>query len=213
MIMFGSPSPMEQRIKKLQSHLSQENPVLLDVVKSFRQLDRVAYRLGILDRDESFTTRVPWWPMVSILGTFSSGKSTFINGYLDTRLQNTGNQAVDDKFTVICYGAEEGARVLPGRALDADQRFPFYQMSHAIEEVAPGEGERKEYFEAEVDVWRMFCIIARERKRREIAPAVEALAECEERTKRLTGADAKEFNALMKEIGEYMKLFDAGTRV
>ena len=142
MIMFGSPSPMEQRIKKLQSHLSEENPVLLDVVKSFRQLDRVAYRLGILDRDESFTTRVPWWPMVSILGTFSSGKSTFINGYLGARLQNTGNQAVDDKFTVICYAAEDGARILPGRALDADPRFPFYQMSHAIDEVAPGEGER-----------------------------------------------------------------------
>jgi DNA-binding transcriptional regulator GbsR (MarR family) len=29
-------------------------------------------------------------------------------------------------------------------------------------------GERKEYFEAEKDVWKMFCIIVRERKRREI---------------------------------------------
>jgi DNA-binding transcriptional regulator GbsR (MarR family) len=69
-------------------------------------------------------------------------------------------------------------------------------------------GERKEYFEAERDIWRMFCIIARERKRREIAPAVEALAECEGRTKKLTGKDAKEFNALMHEVGDYMKLFD-----
>lgn len=69
-------------------------------------------------------------------------------------------------------------------------------------------GERKEYFEAERDVWRMFCIIARERKRREIAPAVEALADCEERTKKLTGAEAKEFNRLMHEVGDYMQLFD-----
>ena len=69
-------------------------------------------------------------------------------------------------------------------------------------------GERKEFFEAEKDVWRMFCIIARERKRREIAPAVEALAECADRTKGLSGAEAKQFNAKMNEIGDYMKLFD-----
>ncbi len=69
-------------------------------------------------------------------------------------------------------------------------------------------GERKEFFEAEKDVWKMFCIIACERKRREIAPAVEALADCGERTKRLAGAEAKEFNAMMNEIGDYMKLFD-----
>jgi len=69
-------------------------------------------------------------------------------------------------------------------------------------------GERKEYFEAERDVWKMFCIIARERKRREIAPAVEALTECAESTKKLTGAEAKEFNALMNEVGDYTRLFD-----
>ena len=32
-------------------------------------------------------------------------------------------------------------------------------------------GERKEYFEAEKDVWKMFCIIIRERRRRELRPA------------------------------------------
>ena len=36
-------------------------------------------------------------------------------------------------------------------------------------------GDRKEYFEAEKDVWTMFCIIARERKRREIEPALNLL--------------------------------------
>ena len=139
--MFTS-TPITQRVRKLQSHLAQENPVLLDVVKSFRRLDGVAYRLGILSRDESFATRVPWWPMIAVLGTFSSGKSTFINGYLGQQLQKTGNQAVDDKFTVMCYAGEGASRTLPGRALDADPRFPFYQMSSAIEEVAHGEGQR-----------------------------------------------------------------------
>ena len=32
-------------------------------------------------------------------------------------------------------------------------------------------GNRKEYFEAEKEVWKIFCIISRERKRREIEPA------------------------------------------
>lgn len=140
--MFGAPSPIDARIKTLQSHLERENPILLDVVKSFRQLDRVAYGIGMLSRDESFATKVPWWPMISILGTFSSGKSTFINEFVGQKLQNTGNQAVDDKFTVVCYGNDQDNRVLPGRALDADPRFPFYQMSAAIEESTPGEGER-----------------------------------------------------------------------
>jgi DNA-binding transcriptional regulator GbsR (MarR family) len=36
-------------------------------------------------------------------------------------------------------------------------------------------GDRKEYFEAEKDVWTMFCTIARERKRREIDPALKLL--------------------------------------
>ena len=140
--MFGRPSALQQRIKKLRSHLAQENPLLLQVVKSFRVLDGVAYRLGMLDDSTSFTTRVPWWPMISVLGTFSSGKSTFINYYLKQKLQATGNQAVDDKFTVICYSNDEAQRVLPGLALDADPRFPFYQMSRDLEAVASGEGSR-----------------------------------------------------------------------
>lgn len=36
-------------------------------------------------------------------------------------------------------------------------------------------GDRKEYFEAYKDVWKMFTTVARERKRREIEPALEVL--------------------------------------
>jgi GTPase SAR1 family protein len=135
-------TPLDVRLSNLETHLKDENPVLLEVVKSFRTLDRAAYSLGLLPRDESFATRVPWWPMISVLGTFSSGKSTFINSYVGERLQTSGNQAVDDKFTVICYGRDAQPRVLPGLALDADARFPFYQISYDIEEVAGGEGRR-----------------------------------------------------------------------
>ncbi len=133
---------VEQRISSLESHLKQENPVLLHAVQSFRQLDKVAYSLGLLDPGESYATRVPWWPLISILGTYSSGKSTFINHYLQSKLQTTGNQAVDDKFTVMCFSGEQESRTLPGLALDADPRFPFYQISDDIDAVASGEGKR-----------------------------------------------------------------------
>ena len=136
-IMLGfASSPIEQRIRKLQNHLEQENPILLQIVKSFRLLDGVAYRTGMLDNTQSFATRVPWWPLVAVLGTFSSGKSSFINSYLGVKLQQTGNQAVDDKFTVVCFTNDEVSRTLPGLALDADPRFPFYQMSKSLEQVA-----------------------------------------------------------------------------
>ena len=124
----------EERLKRLQNHLDQENNILLQIVKSFRQLDRVAYRLGLLTKTQSFTTLVPWWPLISVVGTFSSGKSTFINHYLGVELQPTGNQAVDDKYTVICFSNEDSSRTLPGLALDSDPRFPFYQISKEIED-------------------------------------------------------------------------------
>lgn len=133
---------IQQRLQNLESHLKQENPVLLDTVKSFRLLDRVAYRMGLLQRDDSFATQIPWWPLISVLGTFSSGKSTFINHFLQYPLQRSGNQAVDDKFTVICYSREKTSHALPGVALDSDPRFPFYQISEEIEQVAEGEGQR-----------------------------------------------------------------------
>src|SRR5438105_1664593 len=44
-------------------------------------------------------------------------------------------------------------------------------------------GERKEFFEAEKNVWKIFCIIIRERRRRELRPAMDVLKECAGRTK------------------------------
>src|SRR6266567_6474985 len=55
-------------------------------------------------------------------------------------------------------------------------------------------GERKEFFEAEKDVWRMFCIVIRERRRREMRPALAVLKDCSERTKGLKGNQASAFN-------------------
>ncbi|ADV46383.1 dynamin family protein [Nitratifractor salsuginis] len=132
----------KERYEKLKKYLSAENPVLLDVIQEYQELDSVARSLGLIDANETYTARISWWPLISILGTFSSGKSTFINDYLGMPVQQSGNQAVDDKFTVLCYGAGDKVTTLPGLALDADPRFPFYNISEKVERVDPGEGSR-----------------------------------------------------------------------
>ena len=139
---------LKSRLARLESHLKAENPVLLEVLPTYYQFDKLLYKTGLLDRETSLASRISWWPLISVLGTFSSGKSTFINAYVGENLQDTGNQAVDDKFTVICHrSADTGAnQTLPGTALDADPRFPFYRISHEIEKVAQGEGKHIESY-------------------------------------------------------------------
>lgn len=133
---------IQQRLSDLEKHLDQENPVLLKSVQGFRELDHVAQRMGLLPVNASLASRIPWWPLISVLGTFSAGKSTFINDFLGETIQRTGNQAVDDRFTVVVYSPETRSHALPGVSLDADPRFPFYQMSQRIETVDGGEGKR-----------------------------------------------------------------------
>ena len=140
--MIKHATPVKQRLDQLQIHLSAENPLLLDVLRKFRELDKVGHRTGLLQKGDSFAFQIPWWPLISVLGTFSAGKSTFINHYLGQDIQRSGNQAVDDKFTVICYSKEKTSHTLPGIAVDADPRFPFYGISDDIEDVAAGEGGR-----------------------------------------------------------------------
>ena len=133
---------LRDRLASLKEHLQLENPLLVDAVESFGKLDTVCRGLGLLGKDQSTISQIAWWPLISVLGPFSAGKSTFINYYLDMPVQQTGSHAVDDKFTVICYNAAGESRVLPGTALNADLRFPFYKMSEELEKVEPGEGGR-----------------------------------------------------------------------
>lgn len=132
----------KKRYQKLEQLLSRENPVLLDIIQSYKELDKVGQGIGLLQANESYAEHISWWPLVSVLGTFSAGKSSFINQYVGKTLQSTGNQAVDDKFTVICHGNEDDVTTLPGLALDSDPRFPFYGMSQQIDKVEMGEGRR-----------------------------------------------------------------------
>ncbi len=138
---------LRNRLDRLESHLKAENPALLEVLPTYYQFDKLLYATGLMDRGTSLASQISWWPLISILGTFSSGKSTFINSYVGDSLQSTGNQAVDDKFTVICHRSSgAGNQTLPGTALDADPRFPFFRISHEIEKVAKGEGKHIESY-------------------------------------------------------------------
>jgi DNA-binding transcriptional regulator GbsR (MarR family) len=69
-------------------------------------------------------------------------------------------------------------------------------------------GERKEYFEAEKNVWKMFCIIIRERRRRELRPALVVLQECAERTKEMKSAEARVFNKQIKSLADFLETAD-----
>ena len=65
-------------------------------------------------------------------------------------------------------------------------------------------GERREYFEAEKDVWTIFCTVARERKRREIEPALALLEACLAQTKGVRSARA--FHTKLGELVEFVAL-------
>jgi DNA-binding transcriptional regulator GbsR (MarR family) len=65
-------------------------------------------------------------------------------------------------------------------------------------------GERREYFEAEKDVWQMFIIIARERKRREIEPAVNILHKCAEESRDIKTPEGKAFHEQMRQLEEFV---------
>ena len=67
-------------------------------------------------------------------------------------------------------------------------------------------GERKQYFEAEKDPWKIFCIIARERKRRELQPALDTLREAASMTAPLTDRDAQVFNGQMEQLADFLTI-------
>jgi len=71
-------------------------------------------------------------------------------------------------------------------------------------EVKPG--ERKDYFVAEKDAWRIFCIVTRERKRRETEPALRVLNDCAARSEAFGTKEAETFHRQMAELAEFVEL-------
>ena len=73
-------------------------------------------------------------------------------------------------------------------------------------------GDRKEYFQAETDVWQMFETITRERKRREIEPIVETIQRClamiEQEKGQLKGEASKAADQFQKRFTDILKFFE-----
>jgi DNA-binding transcriptional regulator GbsR (MarR family) len=65
-------------------------------------------------------------------------------------------------------------------------------------------GDRKEYFEAEKDVWKIFITISKERKRREIEPAIRLLRDCAAQTKDEATGPGRDFHQQMKDLDEFL---------
>ena len=67
-------------------------------------------------------------------------------------------------------------------------------------------GDRKDYYEAEKDVWKIFCTLARERKRRETEPASLVLQNCIERSKDFKTGDGRELHKQLTALNEFVTL-------
>lgn len=65
-------------------------------------------------------------------------------------------------------------------------------------------GERREFFEAEKDVWQIFTIVARERKRREIEPALAILSKCAEDSRGITTPEGVAFHEQMRALEDFV---------
>eukprot|EP00760_Papus_ankaliazontas_P029032 PhM_4_TR4105/c0_g1_i1/m.9317 len=107
----------------------------VDTLKELKRLyDNVLKPLEAKSQYDSF--RPSWFseiltlpkPMVTFLGPFSSGKSSFINYLLQGNYLQTGPQPTTDKFNVIMHGEEH--MVVPGRILAAAADQPFRGLQH-----------------------------------------------------------------------------------
>jgi len=65
-------------------------------------------------------------------------------------------------------------------------------------------GERRDYFEAEKEVWTIFTIVARERKRREIDPALLVLSQCAEASEGMTSAEGRAFHDQVRQLQDFV---------
>ncbi len=68
-------------------------------------------------------------------------------------------------------------------------------------------GERKEHFVAEKDIWKVSRLIARERRKRELEPALKILEEL--RSIKDTDAESKRFKKQIDEVYKFTSMVDS----
>ena len=128
---------VSKHLINLEKQFAATDPVLQKAAKIFQELDEFEYTMGLIEDDETTARKTTWWPLISTLGGYSPAKSEFINRYLGANLHTARH-----KFSVLQYTPQSNNATLPGTALDADHRLPFYQIGREIELVAVGEGSR-----------------------------------------------------------------------
>jgi hypothetical protein len=124
-------------LHNLEKQFAPTDPVLQKAVKVFQDLDEIEFSLGLIDNEETTARKSSWWPIISTLGGYSPAKSEFLDRYLGVQLHTARH-----KFTVLQYTPQATSATLPGSALDADHRLPFYQISRIIEQTSSGEGAK-----------------------------------------------------------------------
>jgi hypothetical protein len=126
----------------LEKQFAYDNPVLLQALKVFQEIDQLEFDLGLIRADETTAMKHSWWPIVSLVGGNSSAKARFLSSYLGTDQLQSGLQAASHKFTVLLHNNQANSNILPGTALDVDPRYPFFKISSKIEQQQQGEGNR-----------------------------------------------------------------------
>lgn len=128
---------ISKHLINLENNFSSSSPILQKASKIYHKLDQLEYDLGLLEDEDTTARNCSWWPTVSLVGGFSTAKSEFINRYLNSTLHSSNH-----KFTVLQYTPQATSATLPGTALDADHRLPFYQISQKIEQIVQNEGNK-----------------------------------------------------------------------
>ena len=77
-------------------------------------------------------------------------------------------------------------------------------VSWGLIRIVTKKGERKEFFEAEKDVWEIFRRVARERKRREIEPALETLQNCKAASEDMKSLEGRAFHEQMDQLEDFV---------
>jgi hypothetical protein len=128
---------VSKHLINLEKQFAATDPVLQKAAKVFQELDQFENEMGLIGNDETTARKTSWWPLISTLGGYSPAKSEYINRYLGVNLHTARH-----KFSVLQYTPQAVTATLPGTALDADHRLPFYQIGREIEQLVVGEGSR-----------------------------------------------------------------------
>jgi hypothetical protein len=129
-------------LHNLEKQFTHDNPVLLQALNVFQELDQLEFDLGLIQADETTASKHSWWPIVTLIGGNSTAKARFINSYLGVEQLLANLQTANHKFTVLLHNNQPNSSTLPGTALDVDPRYPFYKISGKIEQQQAGEGHR-----------------------------------------------------------------------